>query len=443
MKTTSIRRRLILSLTAVIAAFWLLAAALGMMVMQDEFGEIFDSSLQETAQRLTPLIVDDLYQRKSGGDTRMVGETSADVEEEYLTYQARDASGRVIIHSRDAPIEPFPAPLQPGFFDTPTQRIFTEGAIGATLFVQVADSLDHRSEAVLEGGMALLLPLLGIIPVSILAVWLIVGRMLTPIDALREAIGSKDGGNLAPLDTDPLPRELKSIARSVNLLLGRLRSALDAEREFTANSAHELRTPIAGALAQTQVLIAELPAGPEKNRAGLIETALLKLGRLTEKLMQLARAEAGIGTSEQAIDLKTILDVVVVECERERQDAPDIHVHADEATTLVRNIDVDAFAIVMRNLLENALSHGDPDADVDVFIEPGGTVRIVNGGTVVAPEVLQGLKSRFTRGDTKAIGSGLGLAIADRLMQQMGGSLDLRSPASGRADGFEARIVLP
>jgi two-component system OmpR family sensor kinase len=70
-------------------------------------------------------------------------------------------------------------------------------------------------------------------------------------------------------------------------------------------------------------------------------------------------------------------------------------------------------------------------------------VRIVNEGDIVSSEDLAGLKRRFRRGKTSASGSGLGLAIADRIIVQMGGRLELISPASGRTDGFEARIVLP
>lgn len=66
----------------------------------------------------------------------------------------------------------------------------------------------------------------------------------------------------------------------------------------------------------------------------------------------------------------------------------------------------------------------------------------MNGGHVVAAEELAGLKRRFRRGETSAAGSGLGLAIADKIVTQMGGRLDLLSPAPGQPDGFEARIVL-
>jgi two-component system OmpR family sensor kinase len=122
---------------------------------------------------------------------------------------------------------------------------------------------------------------------------------------------------MAAVEGGSLPRELKPIARSVNLLLGRLRQALEAEREFTANSAHELRTPIAGALAQTQRLADELPKGPTRVRRTQVETSLINLGRLAEKLLQLSRAEAGIGGSATATDLRPVLDMIVPTIERD------------------------------------------------------------------------------------------------------------------------------
>jgi two-component system OmpR family sensor kinase len=245
------------------------------------------------------------------------------------------------------------------------------------------------------------------------------------------------------LESTGLPKELKPIARSVNLLLGRLRSALEAEREFTANSAHELRTPIAGALAQTQRLAEELPPGPTKARAHQVESSLVNLGRLAEKLLQLARAEAGIGGSATATDLRPVLDMIVTDYERDSRSQGRLRYTAASATKLVRNADMDAFGIILRNLIENALVHGDPELPVDVSLDEHGVVRVVNGGPSVAEGDIATLKKRFRRGNTSASGSGLGLAIADRIVSQMGGTLDLISPASGQDSGFEARITLP
>ncbi len=437
----SITRRLITTLTGLVVLFWLIAVGLGAYVMNREFAEIFDGTLQETAERLMPLVLDDLAQRDGATDPQALQAVQQGLNKEYLTYQVIDASGKVIIHSQEAPATPYDVPLKVGFHDTPKHKIYTESALNGTLFLHVADAFRNRREALREGTVALLWPLLLLIPTSILLIQFIVSRSLAPIDRLRDEIATKDSGNMAAVEGDTLPRELRPIARSVNLLLGRLRSALEAEREFTANSAHELRTPIAGALAQTQRLIAELPEGPLTVRAGRIETALANLGRLAEKLLQLARAEAGIGASDKPLDLTSIVDAVVGDYDRDSRTAGRVTRDYAAGVTLARCVDIDAFAIVVRNLIENALVHGPHDGVVTVSVT-GDAVSVVNGGNVVATDELAGLKRRFRRGETSAAGSGLGLAIADKIVTQMGGRLDLLSPASGQPDGFEARIVL-
>jgi two-component system OmpR family sensor kinase len=247
--------------------FWLLAIGMSIRVMQHEFDEIFDSAQQETTERLLALILDDMDQRTTT-DPRGIAMLNTAASREYLTYQVRDTNGKIVLRSNDAPAEPFRAPLVAGFHDTDTARIYTEKTTDGALFLQVADRFKNRREAVRESAVTLLIPLIALIPASIFAIWFIVGRALKPLDTLRQDIATKDGGNLAEVEGGRACREeLKPIARSVNLLARPAASALEAEREFTANSAHELRTPIAGALAQTQRLADELPPGPTRVRA--------------------------------------------------------------------------------------------------------------------------------------------------------------------------------
>ncbi|MEQ1952243.1 ATP-binding protein [Mesorhizobium yinganensis] len=437
-------RRLMLWLTGSTILFWILAAGLGAFVMREEFDEVFDSSLQETAERLMPLVVDDLFQRDSLDEPRRVA--SGSENDEYLTYQVRDAQGTVLLHSHDAQPEPFDAPLRRGFSDTATQRIYTVDAVSGTIFLQVADNLEERREAMTEGLLSLMLPIVLLVPLSMVSIWYFVRRSLKPLGALRREIGARDGGNLEPMAVDGLPVELQPINISVNRLLERLRTALEAEREFASNSAHELRTPIAGALAQTQRLIAELPAGPERSRARAIEASLSALSHLTEKLLQLARADSGIGASTAPVDVMAVIQLVAEDFNRMSEHAGKLELRLDgiqEDAPFLRRVDADALGIILRNLIENALLHGDPDGPVSLTISADGTLTLANAGHVVPQPQLGQLTKRFKRNNSSAPGSGLGLAIVDRLARQMGAKLMLASPARGREDGFEAELSLP
>ncbi|MBX3568145.1 MAG: sensor histidine kinase N-terminal domain-containing protein [Rhizobiaceae bacterium] len=432
-------RRLMIWLTAAMVSFWLIAVIVGGLVMRDEFDEVFDSGLEETALRLMPLVVDDLYQRSSPRAAMRL--SSSGQGDENLSYQVRDASGRILIHSHDAPTEPFAAPLAPGFWQAPDHRIFTVEALSSTLFLQVADPLENRREAMFEGMLSLLLPVLVLAPLSMVAIWYLVRRSLAPITVVRSQIGLRDGANLEPLGLSGIPAELQGIATSVDRLLERLRAAIDAEREFAANSAHELRTPVAGALAQVQRLIAELPDGTRMRRAEEVERSLEGLAHLTEKLLQLSRAESGIGLATRPTNVVAVVRMVAEEFSRRIGNADRIVLEMD-ASASPRRADVDALGIVLRNLIENALLHGAADEPIRVTCDGGGRISVSNAGPVVSPETLGRLTERFRRGGSPTPGSGLGLAIAAKLVAQMGGVLELHSPAIGRDDGFSAVISL-
>lgn len=437
----SITRQLMRWLIGVAVVFWLIAAGLAALVTHHEYQEVFDSALQETTQRLLPLVVDDLYQRDNSPVPRRVDEAAL-AHEEHLLYQVRDARGQILLHSHDAPQAPFDAPLKPGFYQTATHRIYTEAALSGTLFLQVADPLEHRREAMRESAFSLLVPVLPLAPLSLVVIWLVVRQSLKPIGAFRQEIGARDSANLVPIEVETLPVELATIASSVNHLLARLGNAIEAEREFTANAAHELRTPVAGALAQVQQLGRELPNGTARNRAKDIETSLAQLARLTEKLLQLARADAGIGIARVPTDLAAVIRLVSGDFERSSQYSGRIALDMEPSATLVRKVDVDAFGIILRNLIENALVHGAAGGVVTISVKDQKTVSVSNAGPVVPAEKLEKLTARFLRASARTDGAGLGLSIAATLVRQMGGSLRFKSPASNRTEGFEALLTL-
>lgn len=437
----SLQGRLGLALALAVTAMWLVATVGSGLIVRHELDEAFDSALQEAAQRLLPLAVADVMEREPGAQAGRVDSLHA--HREYITYIVRDRDGTLLLQSHDADPADFPEQPAVWFRTTSTHRIYGEAAVSGTIILEVAEPLQHRREAALESALGLLAPLPFVMALSLAGVWLLVRRSMRPVHTLRGEIELRGNGNLDPVSARKLPTEIAPIADAVNRLMDRLRRALDSERSFTANSAHELRTPIAATLAQTQRLIAEAPEGPVRERARSIEASLRRIARLAEKLMDLARAEGGGLTAEEPQDLVPVLHHVLEEMRRSPGAGDRIRGPAPSGHALVSRLDADAFAVLVRNLVENALHHGPADGPVEAVLPEDGVLSIVNGGPPVPPGTLAGLKTRFVRGATDADGSGLGLAIADTIAQAGGGALTLLSPASGRNDGFEARLTLP
>ncbi|MBK1851873.1 sensor histidine kinase N-terminal domain-containing protein [Marinobacter sp. 1-4A] len=432
---TSLQKTLGTWLTLGVTLLWLLGVIASGVIARHEMNEVFDSALEETAQRILPLAVTDILNRENDtGDQRALALKEHD---EYLTYLVRDASGKLLLQSHDADPRIFGAKPREGFSETPTHRIYGEGAISDTLFIEVAEPLGHRREAILDTSLALLTPLVLLIPISLVGVWWVIKRSLRQVVILQQSIETRGGSDLSPVAVDRLPKEFEPTMVSVNRLLERLRRALEAERSFTANSAHELRTPLATALAKLQRLKTEARDAGVKARAGEIEESLRTLSRLSEKLLELAKAEGGSALSENENDLVPILQMITNDYEREAPGRLKLNLPGNRVMSL---LDPDAFAILARNLIENALRHGAADRAVHISLTGEGTLRVANAGDVVPPEKLALLRNRFVRSDSKTLGSGIGLAIVDAIATGAGTALNLRSPASGQSGGFEAEV---
>lgn len=445
MRAPSLTRRLIWMLTLAAVVLWLLSALLAANTLRARLNDAFDGGLKETAERILSLAADSL--RDDTGDRKDHNHAHEiplfdEGGGEYIVYQVRSASGAILLRSHDAPSSAFDVPLAQGFADSGPWRVYTVGDPEAMVFTQVAESSAHRSDSLWSSVLALLWPIGLLVPLSALGIYLAVRSGLRPVRLFSAQIGQRHATNLSSVSDSGLPTELQPIARAVNGLIARVGAALDAERAFAANSAHELRTPIAGSLAQTQRLLAELEAGPARDRAVQVETSLLRLRQLSEKLLQLSRAEAGIGSSAEPVDLLPPLQLLVDDLSRSLtgERAVEFVVNAD--ANLVAPMDVDAFGIALRNLLENARLYG--PATEPIRVEVGdGSIEISNGGPAVPPEQLATLTDRFVRARSDAQGSGLGLAIVETLLRQAGGRLEIASPAPRRLDGYMARVRLP
>lgn len=447
MRSWSMTRRLVVTLVVLIGGLWLLGGGIAALVIRHEIDEVFDSSLQETAQRLLPLVLDDLRRRSHETEDEEERELAApfpvEGHEEYLQYQARNANGRVLIRSHDAPTTPFPAPLKRGYFDTEDRRYFTEVGPDDEIFMQVAELPEEREEAITALWLGLIAPLLGLLPIAAFVVYWTVRRATRPIADVQQQIARRSGENLEPIDPRNLPSELVPIIQDMNRLLERLKAALEAERAFAANSAHELRNPIAAARAQAELIAENLRGCPDEVRATQLVAMLGQLGKRIEKMLQLARAESGLGLDRTETDLIAVTQLVAADYARRPQLAGRVSFDPGEPEPVMVAIDPDALGIALQNLIDNALAHGRSETPVSVAIKPGPSVHVVNEGPVVSADELAALTERFARaGSTRAPGTGLGLSIVDQIMRQAGGRLELVSPASGRTDGFEAILIL-
>jgi two-component system OmpR family sensor kinase len=434
----SLRRRLSTGLVLGIVVLWLAASAVAALLLKREIDEVFDSALQEVAQRVLPLAYSELLAREADAAPQQMPPVGP--HREYITYVVRDAAGRDLMQSSDADPAMIPKGLSPGFRTTQRLRTYTEAAVKGTIVVTTAEDLSHRRAALRRAIVSLLWPLAGLVPIAMLGVWLAVRLALRPVDAFRTALEARGRGNLMPVDGESLPQEMTPVAASVNALIARLRGALEAERSFTANSAHELRTPIAAALAQAQRLIAELPDEAATGRARAVEASLRRLARLSEKLLQLAKAEGGGLVAQSAEPLEPVLRLVIDEIRR--QAGPGAHpTLAVAAEPTPSDLDADAFAILARNLIENAMRHGDPEQPIRITLAPG-LFEVCNHGPALPAERMAELTRPFERGPTQAEGSGLGLTIVAAICRGAGLGLELASPIPGEAGGFRARVRL-
>ncbi|MFP1631930.1 ATP-binding protein [Zhengella sp. ZM62] len=435
----SLQGRLGLSLGLALTVLWLLAATVTAVIVRGELDEVFDSALRETAERILPLAVNDIVGREDQGVTQRLAPIRD--HDEFFTYLVRDAEGRILLQSHAADPAVFPPWDGPGFRQTATHRLYSDAALQDTIRITVAEPLTHRASVAREIRMGLGLPLLIVLPVALAAIILAVRFSLDPLRRFRARLEARGARDLSEVPASDLPTEIGPLAKTLNGLLARLREAFEAERSFAANAAHELRTPLAGAIAQAQRLKTETHEPTTEARATEIEATLKRLTRLSERLMQLARAEGGRLRMDSSADLRGIARVVIDDIGRAGATGrialslPDSPVMSD--------LDPDAFAILCRNLLENALRHGTENTTVDVALTADGLLSVANDGPVLPRQTLDRLTARFERANASAEGSGLGLAIVAAIADRIGSSLVLESPRPGTSSGFQASLRLP
>lgn len=441
----SLARRLALITSLGFGAIWLVAALVMAVVLRSEQEELADLTLRETAVLFQPILAERWMAGHGLGPSGPVR-----APDETLAYALLDADGTVLLRSEGAKLVDLPVgPRRRGRFDTATHAFYVTGPDADGRVALFGDPLTERAEAYRDSLFAFLLPMLAILPFAYLLVGWIARTALRPLETLRAEISNRGEGRLDPIDAAGQPEELRAMTATLNGLMIRLDRALQGEKGFTTNAAHELRTPVAVALAQVQRLRADVrssgAAAGEGNladpgRVDRIEAALLRMSRLVARLLQLARADAGLGAAAAAQDVAALLVLVLEERLRDPAAAARLVVDAPKVGVPAR-IDPDAFAILAGNLLDNAFEHAPPEATIHVTLSGDGVLTIANDGSVMTQATVATLVRRFHRGTRSGAGFGIGLHIADTIARQAGGALTLASPAPGCRGGLVATFI--
>lgn len=426
----SIGRKLFVNLALMLLALWIGVIFAVAWVIRYETNEVFDSSLQETAQRILPLAIMQLSPERKA----VFLEPSE--HDEYLSYQVVGIQGEILLRSGGAPKETYGVPLAKGFYNINNQVFYVESNHDKSMFVVIAESPGHRTSTLKDALMFLGLPLVVLIPFTGLLVWWSVRNAQRSITRLGGELSSRNSYDLHPISTTELPKELIALGASINSLMLRLKHALESERNFATNSAHELRTPIAAAMAQIDVLKADL-IGEQLQRALDAKKMLSRLESMTVKLLQLARAEAGVALNLVAVDLVAVVRMVMHDYQF--KETRPIRLISESSGVFIIG-DIDAIGIVIQNLLENAYKYASPGTDIIIRIGVEGVLEITNDSVPVPKEMLGVIKERFGRADHSKSGSGIGLAIVETVVAQCYGKFEIESPCYPENRGFKAIV---
>lgn len=227
-------------------------------------------------------------------------------------------------------------------------------------------------------------------------------------------------------------------------LFARIGELLEGERRFTADAAHELRTPIAAIRAQAQAALATGDAGVRAHALQRLLEACDRAARLVQQLLVLSRLEAeGLARRERVALAPLVREVVADEISLAPQRTHDFALEADDAATVAG--DAVLLQVLARNLVHNALRYSPPGAPVAVQVRARGDAAelvVEDGGPGLAPQELARLGERFFRpAQGQASGSGLGWSIVRRIAAAHGAQVELRSPAV--LGGLHAAVRFP
>lgn len=421
----SLQARLLVLVLALVLGLWTLTGLSTGLDARHELDELLDAHLAQAAALLVA--------RQSGvpheGGTSEHRELRPEAPSLHR-YASKVAfqvfhEGQLVLRSENAPTTPMlPLSEAAGFRNVQREgrpwRVFaTQGAEGDIL-VLVGEQQQSRADilkAVLRG---MLWPLLLALPLLALGLWWGVRRGLGPLRELGVQLRTRSAADLQALQLPAAPLEMQPLLDALNALFARIQALMESERRFTADAAHELRTPIAAIRTQAQVALAA--GGDEATQTHALQATLAgcdRAARLVEQLLTLARLETGQAPALQTLDLAALARQSLAEqVPRALQARQQLALDGADHRLAVRG-DATLLAALVRNLLDNALRYSPQGARVQLQLgQKAGEVQLCleDSGPGLDEAAMARLGERFFRQlGTGQEGSGLGWSIVRRI----------------------------
>jgi len=434
----SLRRRLVWLLTSTVAAIWLLSVGVVYQRAHHEADELLDNQLTQVGETLLAIV--------AGGEIEHFVKELHEHARRYPVpiafevWLSEDGETRRLVTSPGH--AGFETTMAAGFSENPHQgerwRFYAVQDDDAEYRVVVGQAHAARERLAREIGLSLLLPAMLALPLMALAVWWVVSRALRPVDAVARQVGALDAQTLAPLDESALlPNEIAPLRSALNALILRVTEAFDNERRFTADAAHELRTPLAALKVQAQVALRAQEDDSRQHALTQVIAGVDRMTHLVEQLLTLARVEpARQKATPQPLDPAALVAEVCAELQPQAQrQGQTLTVEAAPGCMIA--ITPAWLQIALRNLIDNAQRYAGEGARIEVRLARDRSVcvlTVADDGPGVEPALRAQLSARFVRGEVEGEGCGLGLSIVARIAELSHAQLEL-GDGLPRADG--------
>jgi two-component system, OmpR family, sensor histidine kinase TctE len=370
---------------------------------------------------------------------------------DFVKYAVRDPQGHLLIGDPQIPAVPMNsanaqllamAQIDHRSARTLTTRFDTRAGV---VIITVADARPTAEPAARFGFMSTLLWDFVQLDITLVLVWVGIQIGLRPVRRLRDEIAARSPLDLRPIVESSVPREIAPVVVKLNRLFTMLRSSVQSQQQFIANTAHQLRTPITGMQAQLDILIGEPAAQPISGRLRTLQESVRQLAHSSNQLLSLGRADpaANMAAKNQSVVLSAIVGEVVAKfIDRALQSNVDLGVEVQPVSILA---DPSLLDDLLSNLVDNALKYTPAGGSITVSAgaRNGSPYLAVDDNGPGIPEgERQRVRQRFYRlPNSPGHGSGLGLAIVDEIAQLYGASMTIGPGSSGR--GTKVLVQFP